>query len=55
MKTYAVFYTVRDALSVNKVTCFQKGEAWNWTVEEAAKAHGCDPSAVHVEVIIEVV
>ena len=55
MKTYAVFYTVNGEHYTNTVTCFQPGEAHNWTVEDASKKHNCSIYDVHIDAVIEMI
>lgn len=54
MKTYAVFYEVSGEIKTATVTCFQAGEAYNWTVEDVSKEYGCKPGDVKIHTVIEV-
>lgn len=54
MKDYAVFYEVNGNFGVKKISCFQKGEAYNWTVEDVSAEYLCDPHDVKIHTIIEI-
>lgn len=55
MTKYAVFYTVNGEHYVNTITCFQFGEAYNWTIEDASEKHHCKPSEVKIESVIQMI